>query len=331
MHGTCIAPSQRFQKPHITDLTPPTRLKIAKFVIMSLQTLPRLPLALIVNHLDCPAALSALLQCSRDLLDLRNDAHVQALWLAIYRPRTAFNQAARARKEAVFLRLLALQQQDPAMGLEGSHALQLRLAAQMGFSSAVAELLKVPAAVTELSITAVECWRTPLHLAAMGGHTQAMHLLLGAPDAQHSISAGDKQGKTPLHWAVMKGHTQAVQLLLGAPGAHCSLSSRDRQGRMPLHLAVMGGHTQAVQLLLGALGAQHSVSAGDIEGRTPLHLAVMGGHTQAVQLLLEVQGTKQILSAKDSRGKTPFALAREYGQQEIVKLLQMLQVSRAQE
>ena len=123
----------------------------------------------------------------------------------------------------------------------------LFLAARMGKSDAVQLLVKNgadPNARTKQLIQEMPAMATPLHLAALAGNAAVRGLIqVGAvvnPDTEEGAI-------TPLHLAASGGHLEAVQDLLQA-GANPNL--RDKNfGATPKDWAEHGGHTAIVELL----------------------------------------------------------------------------------
>jgi ankyrin repeat protein len=169
--------------------------------------------------------------------------------------------------------------------------------------------------------------KTPLHLAAQGGHQTAMERLLahGADP-----NARDAAGRTPLHHAAHRGHPEAARVLL-EHGA--DVTARDGRGRPPLYLAAHDWATpkrrpsHAVVDLLLAYGAPFDLFAAAVLGRveraselldaepallnvhdeggyTPLHLAVWNGKLEMAKRLL-ARGAE--MDGVNERGETPLA------------------------
>ena len=86
--------------------------------------------------------------------------------------------------------------------------------------------------------------RSPIHLAALGNHTELVRLLV---DRGASLGARDVQGLTPLHYAAHVGSFAMVELLLQR-GA--DVEARDDNLRTPLHLAAIVGSVPVLALLI---------------------------------------------------------------------------------
>uniref|UniRef100_A0A3Q2P2S6 Ankyrin repeat domain 52 n=1 Tax=Fundulus heteroclitus TaxID=8078 RepID=A0A3Q2P2S6_FUNHE len=189
----------------------------------------------------------------------------------------------------------------------------LHLAAKRGFSKCVEVLLEHQASYTlkdykqkrtalhaaaaegqvdcllllvnrEQSAAVIDCQdaqgQTALILAALGRHTDCVHILL---EKNANPDAADKQGFTALHRAV-SCEESALALLEHGASALC----RDSQGKTPLHLAASCGHTKLLHMLLkAAKKADPLDSMLDFRGFTPTHWAAYHGHEGCLHILLE--------------------------------------------
>lgn len=97
--------------------------------------------------------------------------------------------------------------------------------------------------------------RTSIHEAAAAGDTRAVKALLegGFLRRRADVNERDPNAFTPLHWAAMNGHTQTCALLLDR-GA--DPDTRGRAGRTPLDMAVFYGHTDTADLLRSRSGVE---------------------------------------------------------------------------
>jgi ankyrin repeat protein len=80
------------------------------------------------------------------------------------------------------------------------------------------------------SVSFTQGGRTPLHLAALQGHTHLVKLLEGAGA---DVRAADEHGMTPLHKAAVQGHSETVADLL-AHGAHVDAKLTVRPSPTPI-------------------------------------------------------------------------------------------------
>jgi ankyrin repeat protein len=192
--------------------------------------------------------------------------------------RTPLFQASMTGKEAA-VRLLLASGADPYA--QDSHGcLPLHFSSQENHLGVIRRLLhrrRVPAHVNATTAKGV----TPLHVASLQGHVEAVALLV---KAGADVDARSVDQRTPLHSAILRGHTSVVQALLAAGSDPIALTQSGASG---LHVAAISGHPAILQQL-AATPAVRSSGAVDAEyrGFTPLQWAVEKGHTSCVEALL---------------------------------------------
>ncbi|KAH6905489.1 hypothetical protein BKA70DRAFT_1293295 [Coprinopsis sp. MPI-PUGE-AT-0042] len=122
--------------------------------------------------------------------------------------------------------------------------------------------------------------RTALFLAAKGGHTGVVEMLLQVPRIQ--VEQADQQGRTPLIIAASQGHYGVVTKLL--QGSELNINGKDRDGRTALIHAAAAGHLEVLKILLQR--SEVDVNMIDGRGDDAVSSAVKGGHLELVKLLL---------------------------------------------
>ncbi|CAK9275452.1 unnamed protein product, partial [Sphagnum jensenii] len=90
---------------------------------------------------------------------------------------------------------------------------------------------------------------------------------------------------TPLHFAAMDGHTEIVDLLLKWPGIH--VAPLDTKGLSPFHYSIQNGHSGVVKLLLEKLENIGEPFTFCDEWLAPLDHSIQKRHLEVVKLLLE--------------------------------------------
>ncbi len=182
--------------------------------------------------------------------------------------------------------------------------------------------------------------KTPLILAATGGHTSTVEALL---DLGAEINLQDNIGATALTAAATAGHAETVRVLL-TRGADAGI--KDRDGGSALLNAVFFGYRNAVaellkrkqtipqadlnESILVAAGMGHTdiiedmmtvgldVNAVGLHGRTPLMAAAKFDRVEAVRALLK-SGAR--VDLKNDDGETALMIAQDHSGDEIIKLL----------
>uniref|UniRef100_A0AAY4CET9 Ankyrin repeat and sterile alpha motif domain containing 1A n=1 Tax=Denticeps clupeoides TaxID=299321 RepID=A0AAY4CET9_9TELE len=141
-----------------------------------------------------------------------------------------------------------------------------------------------------------------------------------------NVNCVDSTGYTPLHHAALNGHSAVVELLLRNEAL---TNIADNKGCYPLHLAAWKGDERIVQLLVHQ-GPSHPklnhlspslsffLSYQNNDNETPLHCAAQYGHSKVVCLLLEELTDPTM---RNNKFETPLDLAALYGRLEVVKLL----------
>ncbi|KAM9502392.1 ankyrin repeat domain-containing protein 27-like isoform 6-T6 [Salvelinus alpinus] len=153
---------------------------------------------------------------------------------------------------------------------------------------------------------------TPLHVAALHGHTALVSLLSrnGA-----NVNARNSQSATPLHLASQNSHIQVVTSLLEC---NAKLNKKDRYGNTPLIHTCLRGHLDTATILLQS---NASVNLSNNQGNTALHEAVKGGHLALVELLLQA-GALVHMTNKRQRTALDCAVETRGKNTEILRTLQ---------
>ncbi|XP_071973321.1 ankyrin repeat domain-containing protein 27 isoform X2 [Engystomops pustulosus] len=151
---------------------------------------------------------------------------------------------------------------------------------------------------------------TPLHIAALHGHSILVTLLL-----KHGAHVDAKNGNRalPLHLACHRGHFEVVKILMEFSTGK---NKKDMNGNTPLIYSCIAGHLEMTAFLLER-GA--SVGLSNIKGNTALHEAVRRNHEGLVKLLL-MYGAQ--VDVRNKRQYNPLDFAKENS-----KICQLLRAS----
>ncbi|KRZ77069.1 Ankyrin repeat domain-containing protein 17, partial [Trichinella papuae] len=155
---------------------------------------------------------------------------------------------------------------------------------------------------------------TPLCVAASGGHTEVMQLLL-QNGAEINARSGSKLGISPLMLAAMNGNAEAVKFLIER-GADIT-SHIETNRNTALTLACFQGKADVVRLLLqsGAV-VEHRAKSG----LTPLMEAATGGYVEVGRVLLEF-GADPNCSPVPTGRDTCLTIAADKGHTAFVSML----------
>lgn len=139
---------------------------------------------------------------------------------------------------------------------------------------------------------------TALHLASLGGHHEAVSVLLGAQPAP-DLNAVNASGWTPLMLAVLSGAPpNSRQACVNSLIAHGASAAPTAQGGWTAVLCASrrGDHTCLAALL--SLSTPGLLGAITSEGDTALHLAAHAGSALCVRLLLAAGVDADVFNAR---------------------------------
>jgi len=171
---------------------------------------------------------------------------------------------------------------------------------------------------------------TPLHIAAMKGHEEAVVVLMKklakAPALlRENVSAQDGRGRGVAFYAAHHGMEEAVARVFKAAGEEgaSGLFAVDSMGKSLFHAAAAGGVGKVLVSLQEQCSEetfQEQAKGKDSRGRTPVHFASACGHEIAVRWFTAHTGADASL-APDEGGDVPAFHAAYFGQVHCVREL----------
>eukprot|EP00210_Caulerpa_lentillifera_P009480 g9040.t1 len=160
---------------------------------------------------------------------------------------------------------------------------------------------------------------TALHVAAMKGYIDIMHILInyGA-----NITATTSDGDNSLHLALIEGKIEAVRFLLEKRiFPRVNVDQENNKGRTPLHIATERCNVDSTKLLINA-GAQpfrkNNCNCG------PIHYAAKHGNTLIAKTLISLLNATQrvnLIQERTADGWTALHIATNQKHYDFVKFL----------
>ncbi|KAI5839158.1 ankyrin repeat-containing domain protein [Morchella snyderi] len=198
------------------------------------------------------------------------------------------------------------------------HRTPLQMAAEIGNTQMVEQLLKLNSLSSTDDRPAPRGGRTSLQAASAKGHLDIMNLLL-----KNGASANEEpapyDGRTALQAAAEAGNREAADILLKS-GALVNAQPAQERGLTALQGAASGGYVLIVKWLLEDLRADINAEISPNGGRTALQGAAEGGHMEVVKFLL-VRGANVEALPAPYYGRTALQAASGKGHEQIVHLL----------
>ncbi|KAG7323757.1 hypothetical protein KOW79_013459 [Hemibagrus wyckioides] len=155
---------------------------------------------------------------------------------------------------------------------------------------------------------------TPLHHAALNGHSEVVELLL---KNEAVTNVADNKGCYPLHLAAWKGDQRIVRLLIHKGTSYPKLNEQNNDNETALHCAAQYGHSDVVRVLLEEL-TDPTMRNNRFE--TPLDLAALYGRLEVVKLLLCAH-PNLLNTHTHTLTHTPLHLAARNGHLPVVEVL----------
>jgi len=188
-------------------------------------------------------------------------------------------------------------------------------AADSGHTECVRFLLESGADAT----IANEKKQTALHLAASGGYSKSVEVLLDhgkQPDSKLKLNETDRHNRTSFFCACQSRDQATAILLLDALLENnvplSEINKKSTGGRTPLRQAASHGFNDVVSKLIRLAVDQEDIASLAIDvqdankAQTPLHRAALGAHVNCVQQLLDVGANFKL---RDNKSRTSLVVA----------------------
>ncbi len=180
-----------------------------------------------------------------------------------------------------------------ALALDASRASCLHYAAVGGDVDLVNKLLSMGCSLTSVDRSG----NTAMHFASLTGHTHVVAELLKHADGLAMATAINLFGDSPALLAAFGGHTSTLKLLLQHVGMPRVAENNDTL----LHKAAFGGHTECVSFLLSQQRKpDFAIDARGSGGATALHKAAAGGNAEVVRMLLKAGASPAVRDEEDA-------------------------------
>ncbi|XP_067661707.1 ankyrin repeat domain-containing protein 50-like [Haliotis asinina] len=153
--------------------------------------------------------------------------------------------------------------------------------------------------------------RTPLMLAALGGHIAVFDFLVSKGG---ETSLVDSLNNSVLHLGCTGGHLDMVKHILSQNIV--DINGRGMFGLTPLMIAVVGGHVDTFKFLVNEGSNPSLVSRC---GNSILHLACRGGHVNMTGYILSQNITD--INSRGTLERTPLMVAAGAGNKAVFELL----------
>ena len=155
--------------------------------------------------------------------------------------------------------------------------------------------------------------RSPILIASQFGQSAALStLLLAGGDVSQLMTSGPNKGASPLWALAFSGRTECLeQLLLKS----CDINLCTDDGRSAVYVAAEKGHADCILKLASAGG---DVNKCDNDGRSPIYIAASSGHSACIsQLLASRADARSVFN-----GTSALDIARQNNHNDSVRVLE---------
>ncbi|KAL5781884.1 hypothetical protein ACOSP7_006913 [Xanthoceras sorbifolium] len=219
----------------------------------------------------------------------------QMLRMTNNKGNTALHEAVR-NKVASVVRILVKEDPDFSYSANNCGETPLYIAAEIGFSSAVFELLETCSSATHEGPNG----KTALHAAARRNYRGLTKDIL---EKKKSLTKEiDDNGWTPLHCAAYYGRFRVTDVLLEYDKSVAYIADKYRK-MTPLHLAASRGHIDIIRGIISYCPDCYELV--DNRGWNVLHFAMATLNKEELCSLAEIPLIKKLVHEKDVKGNTP--------------------------